>query len=123
MVINDNDGSVLQGFAQGGQLNLTVPDMQQFERLAPLMADGDDAALVVKENDQTLKVSMKDGQRHLVATDKDNQVLFDGPVETEDQRKALPADIAEKLEKYKEQFDKVKDAGPGNKVRIIKDNR
>lgn len=123
MVINDNDGSLLQGFVQGGDINLTVPDMQQFEKLTPLMVDGEDAALIVRENDQTLKVSVKDGQRHLVATDKDNQTLFDGPVETEDQRKALPADIAEKLEKYKEQFDKVKDAGPGNRVRIIKDNR
>jgi len=123
MVINDNDGSVLQGVAQGGQWQVNVPDVQQFERLAPLMADGEDAALMIKENDQTLKVSVKDGTRHLVATDKDNQVLFDGPVETEDQRKALPADIAEKLEKYKDQFEKVKEAGPGNKVRIIKDNR
>jgi hypothetical protein len=50
-------------------------------------------------------------------------VLFDGPVETDEQRKALPADIAEKLTKYKEQFDQVKEAGPGNRVRIIKDNR
>jgi hypothetical protein len=66
---------------------------------------------------------VKNGERHLVVTDKDNQVLFDGPVETEEQRKALPADIAEKLEKYKEQFDQVKDSGPGHKIRIIKDNR
>ncbi|CAN5478764.1 hypothetical protein BH09PLA1_BH09PLA1_18020 [soil metagenome] len=126
MVINDNDGSVMAGVGQfGGHLAMTVPDMQgmlQLEKLAPI-ADGDDAALIVRENDQTLKVSVKDGQRHLVATDNNNQVLFDGPVETEDQRKALPADLAEKLEKYKEQFEQVKEAGPGNKVRIIKDNR
>lgn len=123
MLISDNDGTVIAD-AVGGNFQLAVPDMQmQFERLAPIMADGEDANLIIRENDQTLKVSVKDGTRHLVATDNNNQVLFDGPCETEDQRKVLPADIAEMLAKYKEQFDKAKEAGPGNKVRIIKDNR
>ena len=124
MVISDNDGTVMADQI-GGWQGIAVPDVQmQFgAQLAPIIADGEDANLIIRENDQTLKVSVKDGTRHLVATDNNNQVLFDGPVETEDQRKALPADIAEKLEKYKEQFDKTKDAGPGNRVRIIKDNR
>jgi hypothetical protein len=65
MVISENDGSALSG--QFGQnFAVTVPNIEPLmaERLAPLMADGDDAQLVVKENDQTLKVSLKDGQRH-----------------------------------------------------------
>jgi hypothetical protein len=119
MVINDN-GDQMLGW------NVAMPAQVDFDKVKDfqgLVIDGDDAALVIKDNDQTLKVSMKDGERHLVATDGNGTVLFDGPVETEDQRKSLPADLSEKLEKYKEQFDQVKENGPGNthKVRIIKD--
>jgi hypothetical protein len=123
MVISEADGSVVpQAF--GGDFTVAVPNMQgllQLERMPPVWAEDDDAALIIKENDQTLKVSVKEGERHLVATDNNEQVLFDGPVETEEQRKALPADLAEKLTKYQEQFDQVKEKGPGNRVRIIKD--
>jgi hypothetical protein len=123
MVISEADGSVVpQAF--GGDFTVAVPNMQgllQLERMPPVWAEDDDAALIIKENDQTLKISVKEGERHLVATDNNEQVLFDGPVETEEQRKALPADLAEKLTKYQEQFDQVKEKGPGNRVRIIKD--
>ncbi len=83
-----------------------------------MLDDDDDTPLLIKEHDQTLKVSVKDKQRHLVATDENGQILFDGPVETDEQRKALPNDLAEELEKYKEQFNQVKEGGH-QRIRII----
>jgi hypothetical protein len=94
-----------------------IPDIQAFN------INGDDADLIITEGGQTLKVSWKENQKHLVATDNDGQVLFDGPIETDEQRKAVPAEIAEKLEKYKEQVDQVKAKAPGEqrRVRILRD--
>src|SRR5688572_5741268 len=52
MVISEADGSVVpQAF--GGNVSVAVPNMQdlmQLERFTPVWADGDDAALIIKEN-------------------------------------------------------------------------
>ncbi len=96
-----------------------LDQLKELENLKNLVPDEDDAApLLIRDPDQVLKVSIKDNQRHLVATDSNGQILFDGPVETDEQRKALPNDLAEKLEKYKDQFNQVKE-GNHQRIRIV----
>lgn len=125
MIISDNGDQLMAPWGVAVPAQLDFQNLANLGNLGNLVVDGDDAALVIKDDEQTLKVSVKDGERHLVATDANDNVVFDGPVETEDQRKSLPADLSEKLEKYKEQFDQVKDSGPGNthKIRIINKNK
>ena len=123
-----DDGAIVPEF--GGRVAFQMPDIQNFAQFKNMkdvngwVVGDDDSPLVINEGGQTLKVTMKDGERHLVATDNNGQVLFDGPVETEDQRKSLPNDLAEKLDKYKDQFEQVKEGnknGNVNRIRIIKD--
>jgi hypothetical protein len=57
-----------------------------------------DVHMIFKDGEHSLEVTRKDGQRHLVAKDADDQVIFDGPVETEEQRQAVPENIAGKLQ-------------------------
>lgn len=46
-----------------------------------------------------LAITRKDNKKHLIAKDKNGKVLFDGPIETEEDRKAVPSEIKPKLEK------------------------
>ncbi len=47
----------------------------------------------------TLEYSVKDQNKHLRATSPDGEVLFDGPVNTDEDRKNLPKDLHQRLEK------------------------
>lgn len=53
---------------------------------------------VLVDGKMTITVSSKGGKQHLVARDEDGKVYFNGPINTPEERKALPADIAKKLE-------------------------
>ncbi|MGH7176432.1 MAG: S1C family serine protease, partial [Tepidisphaeraceae bacterium] len=85
--------------------------------------DDDDADLVYQDNQNTLKVYNKDGDKKLVATDSDGKTVFEGPINTEEQRKAVPADIAAKLDKIDDQIQKLPAQGSGQHIKIrIKNN-
>ncbi len=56
--------------------------------------------MVWRDPQSTLNLELKNGKAvKLVATDRGGQEIFNGPVETDEQRKALPADLADKLQK------------------------
>ena len=57
------------------------------------------ARIVVKDDTGELSLKVDDGKRTLVAKDPDGKVLFNGPVTTEDERKAVPSDVRARLEK------------------------
>jgi hypothetical protein len=56
-------------------------------------------AMSRSDGEHTLELRVVDGDRHLVVKDKDGKVIFDGPVNTEEEMKKLPAGVAAKLEK------------------------
>lgn len=56
--------------------------------------------MVWKDAQNSLSLELQDGRAvNLVAKDRDGKEIFNGPVETDAQRAALPADLAEKLKK------------------------
>lgn len=57
------------------------------------------ARIVVRDNTGELALKVDDGKRMLVAKDPEGKVLFSGPVNTDEERKALPADVRARLEK------------------------
>lgn len=109
----------------GNLMNMPVPVTPDIPGWVRTIDKDDDADMIIKDNDRTLKIKVKGNEKHLVATDNNGQVLFDGPIQTDEQKKAVPADIAEELEKYKDQIDKLQESKPGEqkKIRIIKDGR
>jgi hypothetical protein len=74
----------------------------QFEPLLELerLNKADDAQVTVKDDDHTLKVTTKKGKRHLVASDANGVVIYDGPINTEEDIANLPEEIREKVEKF-----------------------
>lgn len=58
-----------------------------------------DLHVVSKDDEGTLEIRSKDGKRTLIATKPDGSIVFNGPIDTEEQRKSIPGDIRDRLEK------------------------
>lgn len=54
--------------------------------------------ITTSDEQGTLEYSIKDKQKYLRATSPDGDVLFDGPVTSEDEREKLPSDLRKRLE-------------------------
>jgi hypothetical protein len=52
----------------------------------------------VKDENGEIELSAVDGKRTLVAKNKDGKVEFNGPIDTEEQRRALPEYLQKRLE-------------------------
>jgi hypothetical protein len=57
-----------------------------------------DAKFLIKDESGDIEVSSKDGKRVLVARDAAGETIFNGPINTEQERKALPEDIRKKID-------------------------
>lgn len=58
---------------------------------------------IVSDDDKgSLELTMREGQKHLVAKDPKGGQIFDGPVNTPEERHALPAGLRERLEKLED---------------------
>ena len=66
-------------------------------RVSSFGAEG--AVMVFDDEDGRLELTFKDGKKRLTARNKQGDEVFSGPVETAEERKALPAEIRARLEK------------------------
>ena len=60
--------------------------------------------VMITDGEGTLEWSEKNGQKSLRATDPYGKVLFDGPIDNEEERKALPENLKSRLEKLEKQI-------------------
>jgi hypothetical protein len=82
-----------------GLASFELPRMEM-DTLLELDNLGDNATITINDGEQTLKISRKDGVKTLEATDKDGNEIFNGPIDTAEQREAIPEEVREKLEKF-----------------------
>jgi hypothetical protein len=61
------------------------------------------AKLVMKDDTGEIELTTRDGKRTLVAKNAQGDTIFDGPIDTDEQRKALPEDVRKKLELVEQQ--------------------
>jgi hypothetical protein len=59
---------------------------------------------MISDKEGTMEWSEKNGQKSLRATDPYGKVLFDGPIDNEEERKALSKKLKSRLEKLEEQI-------------------
>lgn len=57
------------------------------------------AKFLMKDEQGEIEISNMDGKRVLVAKNAQGETIFDGPIETEEQRAALPESIREKIKR------------------------
>lgn len=59
------------------------------------------ARVSLKDNDGEIEVKLEDGKRTMVAKDPQGTVVFEGPIDTEAQRQAVPEPYRKKLDQVK----------------------
>jgi len=69
--------------------------------------------MVMADGEHTLRVTTENGKRHLKATDAQGNVVFEGPIETDAQRAAVPDDIRKKLDRMEPKVEIRLEGGPG----------
>lgn len=57
------------------------------------------ATRVHADGEHTLQLTERDGKRHLTARNRHGAIVFDGPVDTDEQRQRVPAEIRAKLDR------------------------
>jgi hypothetical protein len=76
----------------GGQIKI-------FTDTATTVLDGQKARMVMKDNDGEVEVAVDNGKRMLTAKDPSGKIVFSGPINTEEERKAVPEAFRNKLDK------------------------
>ena len=56
------------------------------------------AKVLMKDDSGEIEVTSTDGRRHLLAKNAKGETIFDGPIDTPEQLKALPEDLRKKVE-------------------------
>ena len=72
---------------------ITPPNVQSFS------FSSQQNHIIIADDEGTIEFTLKDGKKYLKATDADGNTVFDGRVDTDQQRKKLPKNIREKLQK------------------------
>ena len=57
------------------------------------------ASMSMSDGTHALTITMSNGQKTLLAKDKEGTILFQGPIDTPEQRQLVPADVLKKVEK------------------------
>ena len=60
--------------------------------------------IITTDEQGTLEYSVKDQNKHLRSTSPDGKLLFDGPVNTDEDRKNLSKDLNQRLQKLESRF-------------------
>lgn len=74
------------------------------------------AKVVTSDDDGTFEFSSTDGNKRFKATDPDGKVVFDGPVDSKEQREAMPEHLRNRLETLESGVNVRIRQGGGNKL-------
>jgi serine protease Do len=62
-------------------------------------AKGDSMTMSMSDDENTMTMTVREGRKHLTATDREGNVIFNGPIDTDEQRQALPEALKSKIDK------------------------
>lgn len=69
------------------------------DRMISVTVDTNDSNMSYSDDKGALEVKTKDGKKELTAKNEKGEVVFSGPINTPEERKALPPEVAERLGK------------------------
>lgn len=79
---------------------------------------------VYQDSRMTLTITEDDDGKTLVAKDLQDQTLFEGPINTDDQRQKVPAEVSERLTRFEEKLAKMPvEKGHGVTIRVIETDK
>jgi serine protease Do len=85
--------------SHGGQPTMMRIDRANGPGFRAMSINTGNSNLVYSDDDGSLELTVKDDKKSLVAKNKKGEQVFAGPVNTPDERKALPDDVRGRLEK------------------------
>ncbi|MCX5682875.1 MAG: PDZ domain-containing protein [Planctomycetota bacterium] len=100
--VDDKNGQVLwQGFIQTDEQRKAVPPeyLPKLEKLEAKTREESRGTVSLIEDGMTVTLTTEAGKQTVVAKNAESNVLFEGPVDTEDQRAKMPEKVRTKLEK------------------------
>lgn len=89
------DGNMMPGLRR---MNLTR-DAGPGDRMISVTVNTGDSNMTFSDEKGSLDLKINDGKKTLVAKNPKGDIVFSGPVNTPEERKALPADVRDRLEK------------------------
>lgn len=95
------DGNALPGMRR---MNITHADGPG-DRTVSVTVNTGDSNMVFSDDKGSMELKMDEGKKNLIAKNTKGDVVFSGPVNTLDERKAMPADVRERLEKLESMHD------------------
>ena len=93
---------------EGRQFIEDVP-RGQVEAILKKIREENGVRLIYSDREHQLRVKFEKGEKHLEASDRKGAVVFEGSIQTDEQRKAVPAAIASKLDSIKTQIDELRE--------------
>ena len=104
-----DDADRILGMINGG---VALPGMQHMNIVGPNGATGErnisvtvntgNSHVALDDDQGSLELTIADGKKQLVAKDKKGEEIFSGPINTPDERKALPDAVRGRLEKLED---------------------
>ncbi len=95
-------GMMNGGMAMPGMQHMTVRSAGNGERNISVSVNTGNSHVNLDDEQGTLDLTITDGKKLLVAKNKQGEQTFSGPIDTPEQRKALPADVRGRLEKLED---------------------
>lgn len=94
------------GGGWGGSGTMGGPTQEMQGRMGPMMDNSGTAgrAVTYESDDMSLTIRAENGKPILTAKDKAGKELFNGPIETPEQREAIPAEVRKGLDKLAENY-------------------
>lgn len=93
------------------------------DRMISVTVNTGDSNMSYNDDKGSMELIVKDGKKELVAKDAKGATLFSGPINTPEERKALPADVAERLGKIESMQGfsfKTGDEFEGGEVKVVR---
>jgi hypothetical protein len=100
--VDNRNGQILwQGFIRNDEDRKAVPPeyLPKLEKLEAKVREESRGTVSLIEDGLTVTLTTEAGKQTVVAKNAEGNVLFDGPVDTEDQRAKMPEKVRTKLEK------------------------
>lgn len=89
----------LMNLGRDGGPRVVQHNQMDGDRMISVTVNTGDSNMDFSDEKGSLELTIKDGKKELVAKNPKGEILFSGPINTPEERKGLPPDVAERLKK------------------------
>jgi len=113
----------LINLGKDGESRILQHNQMDGDRMVSLTVNTGDSNMDFSDDKGSLELTIKDGKKELIAKDPKGETVFSGPINTPEERKGLPPEVAERLKKieHMQGFSfKTGEGFEGGEVKIIR---